>query len=663
MNAANDAGAANGGMAVCNVEPTPAGLPSFAVAPAATGAGGLNSADDGLLVLELVGARKPTDADFERLVRARKTLEQLQPILALPDRHKGRRAMTQEVARSLGLSVAQVYRLIERAQGGIVALARSGLRADRGARRCLIGAQWEQWCAAAIAAQPQLQDAAELSQRMRDCVRSAWVGGAPSARQAWLKACAVLGRELMRDGCPQHLIAQLLQLACPRRWVEDEGQHFRVAGRNLRDAKGVYDNHLTPVRRSAAGYMPGDLVCGDISPLDIPVLREDGSTAYGRMISWHDVATNWLWIDLYLVTMNEGVRREHVAASFARMCERAPFGAPKRLYLDNGSEYKWEHMLFAWSQLAELTGQAFAADEAALLPESGRLVRSIPFRPRGKRIEGQFGNLHHWLGWWLGYVGGNRMTKKVANLGHAPAPSNFYEVQQWLANELADYHVTPQPGAEHMAGLSPQQKIDACMQAGWKPARIEREALMLAFADRDTRVVDRGAINFGSRTWTADFLMGVHGRVTVACPRIAAPEFDCLFVWGRDGRFLGVAAPERVFGVLDAAGAQEADRRRRTLKLLMADKVKEAGGPLDVRETAGFRAQVLGLDATLARADAAAVQVELSDEMRRMAQARAQLADSTLALMRRADAAKDAQKLARLVFETEDEAAARAMGF
>ncbi|GAB4303822.1 MAG: hypothetical protein Fur0034_20150 [Desulfuromonadia bacterium] len=326
--------------------------------------------------------------------------------------------------------------------------------------------------------------------------------------------------------------------------------------------------------------MPGDLVCGDITPLDIPVLREDGSTAYARLISWHDMATNWLWVDPVLLEKGQGIRREHVAASYARMCEKAPFGAPRRLYLDNGSEYQWDEMLVACKRLAEFTGQQFAAEEAATTPAERQVVRSIPFRPRGKRIEGLFGNLTDWLGWWFGYVGGNRITKKVATLGKGVQPARFDDVKDWLNRTLADYHVTPQAGAEHMGGLSPQQKLTQALEAGWRPWKIDRITLALAFADYEPRLVSRGTVSVGGVTYAGDCLMAIEGRVMVAVPRILGEEGA--YILDADGRrILGWVEPERVYAITDQAGAKEAGRRRQALRLLLAERIAQAGGPLD----------------------------------------------------------------------------------
>lgn len=605
-------------------EPIRAGLPSPALsvtAPSASGVGGLAGGGGAVVetadavLIGMIEGRTPREDDFERVQAARDLMLLLKPLLDLPERHRGRRALAETIAQALGKSVAQVYRLAEVArEGGVLALARLGQRRDRGQARVLISAQWQAW-AQEVAAAWGGMSAPELAEALRQAVRSAWVGGAPSERQCWLKATAKVAKDWMAAGMPAALASALMRLPAPRRWLAAEGRHHRVAGRFLRDAKGFYDKNRAPVKRTAAGLQPGEVVCGDITPLDIPVLREDGSTGYARIIMWHDVATNWLHHDLVLLEKGDGIRRDVVAASFARMCEQAPFGSPRRLYLDNGSEYRWDEMLVAAKRLADLTEQRFAAEDAASAPEERRVVRSIPFHPRGKRVEGQFGNLRHWLAWWMGYVGGNRMTKKVTTLGRGVQPARFEEVQAWLEETIADYHATPQPGAEHMGGMSPQQKLDAALDAGWKPWKMDRLTLALAFADLEERVVSRGTVQVRGRTYYADFLMGIEGRVTVAVPRILAPAFEAVYIL--DGqRILGWAEPERVYGLLDGAGAKEAARRAKAARVLMAGKIEAAGGPLDEAALAGTRADVLGLDATIERAEAAAQWVEPNEEVR-----------------------------------------------
>jgi hypothetical protein len=603
-------------------------------------------------------------AERERLARVHAVGEALAPLMQVPPRSRGRRALAEAIGRQLGVGVPQVYRLEARLRhGGHLALARLGRRADRGQRRHVVSEAWEQWCTAAGG------EPLALTERLRIVVRQAWLAGATGARQCWIKASAELARQLAGEGLAQAALVGLLHLPCPRDWVEAEGQHYRVAGRARRDAKRTYDQHVTPVRRSAVGLAPGDVVCGDVSPLDIPVARPDGSTAYARMIVWHDVATNWLQADLWLCDKGTGIRREHVAASFARLCEEAPFGAPRRLYLDNGSEYRWDDMLIAWQELSELTCHQLAVDLASLLPEAGRVIRSIPYHPRGKRVEGQFGNLRHWLAWSLQYVGGNRLAKKCANLGRAPTVAPYDAVCDWFRRELADYHATPQPGAEHMGGMSPQQRIDWHLSAGWRPAHVDRMALMLAFAEREVRTVTRGAVSWGGREYHADELMHVEGRVLCARPRVCAPDADYLFVFDRArrseraGELICIATPSPIYGLLEPAGAKEAGRRRAAFRLLTGARHEAAGGALDEAGLAGFRAEILGLDATLERAQAAATEITLSPEAQALVARRAQYGEEMRQMLARRDAARQAESLHRLALETEDEAAARALGY
>ncbi len=647
----------------------PAGFPSLADSvPAATGAGEVTGGDLAVAVGRVNGAMEVVagmlmapyslapEQISKKALKSHQVITALGPLMAIPPRTRGRKAVAIQVAQALGLnSVQQVYKLEEKyRERGALAFAHG--RADRGVKRVLISQDWMDW----LGTLPESVDPQAVSEKITQIAKSAWVGGAPSGRQCWLKSTAELARQ-MGHVLPQHHLVTLLNLPEPRRWMMDLGQQYSVAGRARRDAKAAYDHNITPVQRTAAGLRPGDWVCGDISPLDLPVLRPDGSVAYARMISWYDMASNWWWVDLFLCDAGQGVRREQVAASFARMCEVSPFGAPLRLYLDNGSEYQWESMLENYRQLAELMGQRIAVEFASLLPPAGRVTRKIPFHPRGDRIEGGFGNMRHWLGWHANYVGGNRMTKKVANLGKAPEAADYDQVRGWLADTLSDYHATPQQ-AEHMRGLSPQQVIDRHLDTGWRPFRINRAVLMLAFADTEERTVTRGALHWDGVVYFADFLMGYEGKVIAKKARVCSPEEDCLFVFSRQEAFLGVAGRERIYAVGDQSGAKEAGRRRSAFKLLMKGKEEEAGGALDETQIAGLRGKLLGVDATVARAQDAAIDVEGSDVMLKMLAARQLLTEETRALFARRDAARDAQQLIRLSQESEEEAAARAMG-
>jgi hypothetical protein len=202
----------------------PADLPSPAESsPAATGAGGLTGGGgaDGVLVGELVApVQLESESHRKRIERARKIMAAIQPLMALPDRHRGRRAMAEAIARDLGVSFQQVYRYDQKARvGGLDALVRMGSRADRGTARVVVSKEFEAWATGLVAAWPAGGfDVARLADMLRAKVRGAWTGGANSERQCWWKATAWLAKELREAGCPDGWLARRVQpeLRCGR---------------------------------------------------------------------------------------------------------------------------------------------------------------------------------------------------------------------------------------------------------------------------------------------------------------------------------------------------------------------------------------------------------------------------------------------------------------
>lgn len=140
---------------------TPAGVPSpVDTSPAATGAGGLpggggvqvaSSADSSLIGELVAPVRSVTESEAARIERARKIMAALQPLLMLPDRHRGRRAMAELIGKDLGCSFHQVYRYARAARaGGLDALVRLGGRADRGVARVAVSKEFQSWAEAAL---------------------------------------------------------------------------------------------------------------------------------------------------------------------------------------------------------------------------------------------------------------------------------------------------------------------------------------------------------------------------------------------------------------------------------------------------------------------------------------------------------------------------------
>ena len=221
-----------------------------------------------------------------------------------------------------------------------------------------------------------------------------------------------------------------------------------------------------------------DIVVGDVSPVDIYVdlHNPDGTVnqATFREIAWMDVTTNRVYSSFYLAKKGTGVTRVQVGLSFANMVRA--WGMPLNLYLDNGSEYKWDGMLDAFvamstickqsehhsyfdTQLVAATPsaqQALVAEVRGQIRDHGGVIRAGANNAKSKIVEGHFGNsdglfsMTH-----TGYVGGDRQAKKTHNMGKKPLSfaGDADAFLEHMATLLKFYHNKPQRG--HLSGFSP----------------------------------------------------------------------------------------------------------------------------------------------------------------------------------------------------------------
>lgn len=109
----------------------------------------------------------------------------------------------------------------------------------------------------------------ELSEWLQQQVRNLWASGAQSPTQVWNQASAMVGLRLINAGLDAISARAVTKINMPRRFIEAE-QKFRLVAMAERDSKSIYDDHLPEVARTRDGMLPGDLVFGDISPIDIP---------------------------------------------------------------------------------------------------------------------------------------------------------------------------------------------------------------------------------------------------------------------------------------------------------------------------------------------------------------------------------------------------------
>ncbi|TCS70702.1 Mu transposase-like protein [Sulfuritortus calidifontis] len=590
-------------------EPIPAGRCPLPVdtSPAATGAGGLTP-----------GGESPIRPDEARLIEAARRKMIITPILK--GEIAGRTAIERH-AKSHGTTAATLYRWVKAyRQGGDKALVEKP-RADRGQARVIIAEAWETFMRGAMVPEDKLL---EIAAEMARAVRGLWAQqGKNGWRQVALLAQPVLIRLTVEaTGCAETVAKRVCRL--PRRFVDGERRYSLVALKD-RDAKGFYDR--TPaVMRTRAALKPGDCVFGDVSPADIPVLRPDGEIAWARLIAWMDAATNMIHITGHLPGKGGGVRRDHVALSFTAICQSAPFGMPRRLYLDNGSEFSWTTMLDAWAELTRLTGGAFGGtwDAHMAAEHYGIVTRSIPFKPRAKLIEGAFGNLLHFMGWHPAFSGSDRMRKKVATLGKGVTAVPVEDLKGFLAQAVAAYNATPQSG--HLDGKSPAEKMGEFLADGFVPYQVDAEALGFAFGETHEVRCRMGQVRVGGWTYYSKDLIAFDGeKVVVRWPRHAP---DAAYVWAGGRVHVALAMPVFAWGDPEGAkfAAKLASEARQVVEVMRGQVAW-----LDPRELMDEFARLGGVAEVVEEASRRAAKVQLTADAQQMVAARQAQLEAALA--------------------------------
>lgn len=442
--------------------------------------------------------------------------------------------------------------------GGLPALLRKQ-RNDTNVERVLISRIWDKAFA-------HLENKDQISSALTNYIRSLWANGCPSWRNVLRFAenqLCELTRPYARD-LHEKSLSKLCVLS--RTKIEREKQYQLIAIHE-QDAKLYFDKYLPRIKRDRAGIFPMDIIVGDVHPVDIGVRRDDGSIAYARAVAWQDVATNRLWLTLVLLEKHEGVRREHVAMSFASMCQS--WGLPKKIYLDNGSEYNWSEMIKGFTELAYLAQTDFTVMYLDDNPELRAVVRSRPYNAPAKPIEGLFSVLEQkYFKMIPGWVGGNRMKKKTHNVGKEPEPfpGTWDEFHAAIDTALALYHTQPQQGT--LAGRSPYESLQNYIETGWGKTAIGYTELLLAFCEEETRTVYAGGYVLWNKTWYQHDRLLPYSNQKIT---VRYPKHDPRFVFAFTGRKLLCTAPLAVrYGFLDRAGAKEQSRRAGKLRRYIA---------------------------------------------------------------------------------------------
>jgi hypothetical protein len=304
--------------------------------------------------------------------------------------------------------------------------------------------------------------------------------------------------------------------------------------------------------------MPMDWVVGDVHPVDIVMMRADGSAAHARMIAWLDIATNRLRFDLVLCESGTGIRNADLIQSFCRMLSDPTWGMPKTVYIDNGREYRFaDDMNDALQLVAQLRGDDGRAT---------RIRHARPYNAAAKPIESMFATLERWLQDMPGHTGGDRMNKKTERVGRPTLPYTG-ELPQLAADiqaRLTIAETTPMRGA--MGGKSPRQAYQAAIDSGWQPVAVDPTEILTVFSTDRVCKITKGVISYDNRRWHCDGLYSYfENKIIARIPRFWSPEKLAL-LHVKTRALVGIAEPVGAVAFDDVAGARvshEKDRRRR----------------------------------------------------------------------------------------------------
>lgn len=460
--------------------------------------------------------------------------------------------------------------------GGVEALTRKP-RAREAAHRHLVNRKWDDACPLDIS------DKTRIAQAVEQYVIDLWANGAPSRDKVRNMASARLF-ELCREAGWAEASLTLCDVG---QYIVERNQDVRDLAIRSKDAKRFSDKYKPRVARTREGFAPGEAIVADVHPVDILLQRDDGSTYTPRMIAWYDLGTNRFFYSLLHPGPRQSVTQADIARSFFELCQA--WGMPRKLYMDNGSEYKWDEMMDAFRLFAvmvqemEVRIESFEALEARFAAEDAgdevredetpgqetsatsggeAIVRAKPYNAAAKPVEGAFSALEKVLSMLPGHIGGDRMNKRLSKVGKQPDTysGDAEAFSRDFAGAVESYHNTSQRG--FLRGLTPNQKAEIIPE-GHTVTFAPEIVFRAAFAEERTPKVHSGGIQLDGRWYYDDALIPYATRkVTVRFAKWA-PDAVILV---RDRPLPGVSQyalirERKVFGMFDPAGAVEASRR------------------------------------------------------------------------------------------------------
>lgn len=457
------------------------------------------------------------------------------------------------------------------ADGGEKALARKA-RANTG-RMTIINRQWDRACPL-----PE-EEKQRIGSEIETYIRSLWAQGVPGANKIENFATSKLVELCRAAGW---LDADLQNCAVGRHPVEMHREVGVIAQRE-RHAK-LFADMMTPrIKISRENLRPGDVVVGDVHPLDV-AWQAGGRVIHARLISWLDLASYDIFVTVVCLPERRGIRQEDVARSFVDMVSR--WGMPKQLRLDNGKEYKWQEMMRGFSYLSYLVRdfQAMCGeyhDEIGPIPFEPRnpISRALPYNASAKQIEGVFGILERFFFSMMdGWIGGDRLNKRTHEVGEAPRPHTGDEERfiQDIGYCLDLYRNTKQKD-----GTSPNEKLRAAIDQGWKPVMPARDVFIYAFSEEHKQKVHNKGIHVNGQWGMSDVLIPFIGKsITI---NIAKWDKSYVFFTDKADKVHSIKMGNTTFDHDDPEGAKEQARMAQAQRAYLRG-LKQGTVPLNLME-------------------------------------------------------------------------------
>jgi len=428
-------------------------------------------------------------------------------------------------------------------------------RADTGKPKVVISRDWDRAAShAGIDAETQAHVAHDMLQRLRGCIQQ---GGTVSRTMTDVNA--FLAKLSMAHGLrlsPREM-GQVCRVPVRFYWREAP-EHSRVY-RHKHDRKASAD--AMPHVRRVMPDGPGQLYVLDVHHINV-LVKEGNKIGTVKMLGCLDMGTRRFTADFVFFELRGGVRNSDNIELPRRVFSELSWGVPGAIYVDNGKEYRFaRHLEDALRLAAEAAG---SMDE-----RESRVINSLPYNAQSKPIE----NVHHQLNnhefrLLPGFIDDDRFNPMRPELGKLPKPFGGFDAFVELARGLIDaYNWTPQPHGQ-LKGDSPNSRFRHHVERGWRPIIMKPEDFDGIFCEPATRTVRNHAVKVAGRYWTCPELDEFAGTSVVARVPIYH-GFNELRLERPDGKFLGIARPEREFEFTDPRGAHHsADRKARARKAI-----------------------------------------------------------------------------------------------